>query len=47
VKLAESSNGISMEWNSSFESANENDVVEFCNSIYRALMSALSETLSK
>lgn len=47
VKLAESSNGTSMEWNSSFESANENDVVEFCNPIYRALMSALNETLSK
>ncbi len=47
VKLAETSNGTSMEWNSSFESANENDVVEFCNPIYRALMSALSETLSK
>ncbi len=47
VKLSETSNGTSMEWNSSFESANENDVVEFCNPIYRALMSALSETLSK
>ena len=47
VKLAESSNGTSMEWNSSFESVNENDVVEFCNPIYRALMSALNETLSK
>jgi len=47
VKLSETSNGTSMEWNSSFESANENDVVEFCNPIYMALMSALSETLSK
>ena len=47
VTLSETPNGTSMEWNSSFDSANENDVVEFCNPIYRALMSALSETLSK
>ena len=46
VKLTESANGTLVEWNSSFESENDEQVSEFCNPIYRALLSALKETLS-
>ncbi|MCP4127639.1 MAG: SRPBCC family protein [Gammaproteobacteria bacterium] len=46
VKLSESDNGTLVDWSSSFESENDNDVSEFCSPIYQALLAALSETLS-
>tara|TARA_R110000868_G_scaffold124777_1_gene329620 strand:- start:21 stop:440 length:420 start_codon:yes stop_codon:yes gene_type:complete len=46
VKLSASENGTLVEWSSSFDSANENEVVEFCDPIYQALLSALKQTLS-
>ena len=46
VKISESGGGALVEWNSTFESANESEVEEFCNSIYQALLTALKETLS-
>jgi len=46
VQLSEIENGTLVEWSSTFESENENDVSEFCNPIYQALLSALGETLS-
>ena len=46
VKISESGGGALVEWNSTFESANENEVEELCNPIYQALLTALKETLS-
>ena len=46
VKISESGGGALVEWNSTFESANESEVEEFCNPIYQALLTALKETLS-
>ncbi|WP_299789886.1 SRPBCC family protein [uncultured Shewanella sp.] len=46
VKLTESESGTLVEWSSSFESENENEVADFCNPIYGALLSGLKKTLS-
>ena len=46
VQLSPIDKGCLVEWSSSFESANEDDVSDFCNPIYMALLNALSETLS-
>ncbi|QSX38190.1 SRPBCC family protein [Shewanella sedimentimangrovi] len=46
VKLSEKQNTCVVEWSSSFESANEEQVSDFCNPIYRALLDALKNTLS-
>ncbi len=46
VKLSPSENGTLVEWSSNFESANEKEVVEFCNPIYQALLLALKQSLS-
>ena len=46
VKLTESGNGTLVEWSSTYESENDNEVADFCNPIYSALLSALNETLS-
>jgi len=46
VKLTESENGTLVEWSSTFESENENEVADFCNPIYGALLSGLKATLS-
>ena len=46
VKISESGGGALVEWSSTFESANESEVEEFCNPIYQALLTALKETLS-
>ena len=46
VKLSESDNGSVVEWSSTFHSENENEVTEFCNPIYMALLNSLKETLS-
>jgi carbon monoxide dehydrogenase subunit G len=46
VKLSPADNGTLVEWSSSYESANEDEVADFCNPIYSALLSALKQTLS-
>ena len=46
VRLSPSEQGTLVEWRSTFESANESEVVAFCDPIYQALLSALKETLS-
>ena len=46
VKLSEIEGGTLVEWSSTFESTNEDEVSEFCNPIYQALLNALKETLS-
>lgn len=46
VKLKSEGNGTLVEWGSSFHSEKENEVADFCNPIYSALLSALKETLS-
>lgn len=46
VKLSDSSAGTLVEWGSSFESDNAEEVTEFCDPIYQALLSALKETLA-
>ena len=46
VKVTPAGNGTLVEWGSSFDSAQENEVADFCNPIYTALLSALKETLS-
>ena len=45
VKLSDSSGGTLVEWSSSFESDNADEVTELCDPIYQALLSALKETL--
>lgn len=47
VKLSENDGVCLVEWGSTFDSANENEVSEFCNPIYQALLRALKETLSQ
>jgi carbon monoxide dehydrogenase subunit G len=47
VKLSASENGTLVEWGSTFDAANEGDVVEFCDPIYQALLAALKQTLEK
>ncbi len=46
VKLTESENGTVVEWSSTFESDNENEVADFCNPIYGALLAGLNDTLT-
>lgn len=46
VKLSEIENGCLVEWSSTFSSANEDEVADFCNPIYQALLHALKESLS-
>jgi len=46
VKLTESENGTVVEWSSTYESDNENEVADFCNPIYGALLAGLNDTLT-
>ena len=46
VKVTKSGNRCVVEWSSAFKSQNENDVADFCNPIYMALLNSLKETLS-
>lgn len=46
VKLSDKSGVCLVEWSSSFDSANEDEVSEFCNPIYQALLAALKDTFS-
>ncbi len=46
VELTSIEDGTLVEWRSSFESENDNDVAGFLNPIYSALLSALKKTLS-
>ena len=46
VKLSENNGVCLVEWSSTFESTNEEEVSEFCNPIYQALLNAMKETLS-
>jgi len=46
VKLSPAGNGCLVEWSSSFESADEEAVSDFCNPIYMALLNDLKKTLS-
>ena len=46
VKLTESGSGCLVEWSSAFQSQKDNEVADFCNSIYMALLNSLKETLS-
>jgi len=46
VKLTVTDSGCLVEWSSVFESQSENEVADFCNPIYMALLNSLKETLS-
>lgn len=46
VKLSSSGDGTLVEWSSTFDTSSESEVVEFCDPIYQALLSALKQTLS-
>jgi carbon monoxide dehydrogenase subunit G len=46
VNLTDTGNGCLVEWSSAFQSQNENEVADFCNPIYMALLNSLKETLS-
>ena len=46
VTLTASDSGCFVEWTSIFQSENENEVVEFCNPIYMALLNSIKERLS-
>ncbi|WP_223670552.1 SRPBCC family protein [Kangiella shandongensis] len=46
VKVCAAGNGTLVEWSSTFNSDNEDDVVEFCDPIYQALLSALKYSMS-
>ena len=46
VKLTATDGGCLVEWSSTFQSENENEVAEFCNPIYAALLGDLHKTLS-
>lgn len=46
VSLTEIDNGTQVSWTSTFESGNDDEVADFCNPIYSALLSALKGTLS-
>lgn len=46
VQLSESGMGCVAEWSSSFDSPNANEVTEFCDPIYQALLNAMKETFS-
>ena len=46
VKLSEKNGSCLVEWSSSFDSANEDEVSDFCNPIYQALLAALKDKFS-
>jgi hypothetical protein len=46
VTLTATDDGCSAEWSSVFQSDNDNEVADFCNPIYMALLNALKENLS-
>ena len=46
VKLTSTDAGCLAEWSSTFRSGNENEVAEFCNPIYMALLTEMQKTLS-
>ncbi len=46
VKLTSIEGGTLVEWRSSFESENDNDIAGFFNPVYSTLLSALKKTLS-
>ena len=46
VTLSEKNGLCLVEWSSTFESANDDSVSDFCNPIYQALLGALKDTLS-
>jgi len=46
VRLTKAENGTVVEWSSTFESDNENEVADFCNPIYGALLAGLNDTLT-
>ena len=46
VKLTATDSGCIAEWSSVFQSQNANEVADFCNPIYTALLNSLKETLS-
>ena len=46
VKLSNCAAGTLVEWSSSFKSANDQAVADFCNPIYQALLQALNESLT-
>jgi len=46
VTLTASDNGCFVEWSSIFQSENENEVADFCNPIYMALLNSIKENLS-
>ena len=46
VKLTATDSGCIAEWSSVFQSQNANEVADFCNPIYMALLNSLKETLS-
>ena len=46
VKLTATDSGCIAEWSSVFQSQNANEVADFCNPIYVALLNSLKETLS-
>ncbi len=46
VQLTATENGCQAEWSSAFDSTNANEVSDFCNPIYQALLGALKQTLS-
>ncbi|CAH0990799.1 hypothetical protein SIN8267_00899 [Sinobacterium norvegicum] len=47
VTLTASEHGTTVEWASSFQSANDEEVAEFCNPIYIALLTALKNSLEQ
>lgn len=46
VRVLPAGNGAIVEWGSTFESTKDNEVADFCNPIYGALLNALKESLS-
>ena len=46
VKLSHPDRATIIEWRSTFESENPNEVTEFCDPIYQALLADLKDTLS-
>ena len=46
VKLTATGSGCLVEWSSEFRSPNKDEVADFCNPIYMALLNSLKETLS-
>lgn len=46
VKISPSGSGATVEWSSVFQSENDNEVADFCNPIYTALLNSLKEFLA-